>query len=109
MQRHDVPAALLADVECRLGITWQDPATDERVRGWIASGSEYIDEKAGERQDYERDGKARTLLMEYVRYARDEAMDVFENNYLHLILGMQNGLEVERYVAQAVQADACGV
>ena len=27
--------------------------------------------------------------MEYVRYARDSALDVFENNYQALILGMQ--------------------
>ena len=108
MQRADVTAALLADVETRLGITWQDPATDERVRGWIAAGSQYIDNKAGAVMDYDADGAARTLLMEYVRYARDEAMDVFETNYLHLILALQNDLGVMRYVEGAIQADACG-
>ena len=105
MQRADVPSALLADVETRLGITWSDPATDERVRGWIASGTEYIDRRAGEVQDYDRDGAARTLMMEYVRYARDEALDVFENNYLGLIVALQTDAEVTRYVEKAIQAN----
>ena len=105
MQRADVSSALLADVETRLGITWNDPATDERVRGWIASGTEYLDRRAGEVQDYDRDGPARTLMMEYVRYARDEALDVFENNYLGLIVALQNETGVTRYVAQTLQAD----
>lgn len=109
MTRADVSAALLQDVETRLGITWRDPATDDRIRGWIAAGAAYLDGKAGEAQDYEADGAARTLLMEYVRYARDEAMDVFETNYRHLILALQNDLEVTRYVEQTLQADACGL
>lgn len=107
MQRADVTPALLADVENRLGITWEDPATDDRIRGWIAAGSEYIDARAGEKQDYSRDGGPRTLLMEYVRYARDEALEVFENNYLHMILEVQTALGVERYVEKTAAADAC--
>lgn len=105
MQRADVSSALLADVETRLGITWSDPATDERVRGWIASGAEYLDRRAGEVQDYDRDGPARTLMMEYVRYARDEALDVFETNYLNLIVALQTETGVTRYVAKAIQAE----
>ena len=31
------------------------------------------------------------------RYTRDSALDVFENNYLALILGMQTGKQVESY------------
>lgn len=107
MQRADVPSALLADVETRLGITWTDPATDERVRGWIASGTEYVDRIAGERMDYTRDGAARTLMMEYVRYARDEALDVFENNYISMILALQNDMGVTRYVEETVSAGSC--
>lgn len=49
----------------------------------------YLDGKGGTPLDYDADGMPRTLLMEYVRYARDSALDVFENNYQALILGMQ--------------------
>ena len=37
------------------------------------------------------------MLFEYVRYARDSALDVFENNYTSMILAMQH----ERRVCQS--------
>ncbi|WP_242978392.1 hypothetical protein [Hydrogeniiclostridium mannosilyticum] len=51
--------------------------------------------------DYETDGEPRTLLFEYVRYMRDGAQDVFENNYLARILAMQNERAVGRHVESA--------
>ena len=35
--------------------------------------------------------------MDYVRYMRDGALDIFEANYLSLILAMQNEVAVNRY------------
>lgn len=89
MTRAEIPAQLLADVKNYLNITWDDTATDEKIRGCIASGSMYLDGKGGAALDYEADGMARTLLFEYVRYMRDDALDVFENNYTAFILDMQ--------------------
>lgn len=89
MTRQNIPPALLVDVKNHLNITWEDEATDEKIRGLIASASMYLDGKGGTPLDYDADGMPRTLLMEYVRYARDSALDVFENNYQALILGMQ--------------------
>lgn len=100
MQRADIPPVLLADVKNYLNITWDDEATDEKVRGLIASATVYLDSKGGGALDYESDGLPRTLLMEYVRYMRDEALDVFENNYTAMILAMQN----ERLVANGVES-----
>lgn len=102
MKRTEIPAALLADVKNNLNITWEDQATDDKIRGLIASASAYLDAKGGEVLDYEADGMPRTLLMEYVRYARDEALDVFENNYRSMILDMQNGLAVKAYAERAL-------
>ena len=102
MKRTEIPAALLADVKNNLNITWEDQATDDKIRGLIASASVYLDAKGGEVLDYEADGMPRTLLMEYVRYARDEALDVFENNYRSMILDMQNGLAVKAYAERAL-------
>ena len=58
----------------------------------------YLDGKLGAQADYTQDGLPRTLLMEYVRYARDAALDVFENNYLSMLLAMQNERAVSSYV-----------
>lgn len=102
MTRQTVPAALLADVKNYLNITWDDEATDAKIKGLIASAAAYLDGKLGGQPDYEADGMPRTLLMEYVRYARDSALDVFESNYLALILTAQN----ERLVMQDAEASA---
>lgn len=94
IDRNSLPAGLLADVENYLGITWNDQATDARISGLIASGMVYIDGKNGVAANYTADGLPRTLLFEYVRYGRDGALDVFENNYTSMILAMQNNRQV---------------
>lgn len=104
MQRGDITPALLADVKNYLNITWEDEATDDKIRGLIASASIYLDGKGGGKLDYESDGLPRTLLFEYVRYMRDEALDVFENNYTAMILAMQNERAVGAYVESSQQA-----
>lgn len=90
VSRDSLPEGLLSDVKNYLNITWDDEATDAKVSGLIVSGMVYLNLKYGEEADYTADGMPRTLLMEYVRYARDSALDVFENNYQALLLGMQN-------------------
>ena len=56
-----------------------------------------LDGKLGVAGDYTRDGLPRTLLLEYCRYGRDSALDVFENNYRAMILDMQNGRKVSAF------------
>lgn len=94
-----VSSGLLAEIRNYLDITWEEEATDSKYCGLISSGMRYLDGKAGEELDYTTDGDGLTLLREYVRYARDGAMDVFENNYLHLLLAMQNERRVKAYAA----------
>lgn len=101
VSRTDLPVGLLEEIKNYLDITWEDEATDQKLRGLIASGINYLNEKAGEALDYTVDSEGLTLLKDYVRYARDGALDVFENNYLHLLLSMQNNRKVKAYAAQA--------
>lgn len=98
--RNDIPAQLLEDIKNHLDITWDDDATDRKLRGIIAAGMTYLDRKAGGEQDYEADGTPRSLLVEYCRYGRDNALDVFENNYRALILAMQHDRAVEDYALE---------
>ena len=97
--------ALFADIKAELGITWQDDVTERKVGNYIRSGMTYLNGKLGEQADYEVDGYPRTLLFEYVRYARDGALDVFENNYLSMILAMQNQRAVKLYAENSVSGD----
>lgn len=106
MTRREVPERLLADIKNYLNITWDDEATDDKLRGLIASGAMYLDSKYGEAADYTADGSPRTLLMEYVRYARDSALDVFANNYQSMILNMQIDRQVSAYAVESPDASA---
>lgn len=105
IKRDCVPEQLLLDVENYLNITWDDEATNDKICGLISAASAYLDGKGGAELDYEADGMARTLLIEYVRYARDEALDVFENNYTSMILDLMNERMVNAYVESAEQAE----
>lgn len=97
MNRTEIPAELMDDVKNYLNITWSDAGTDANVRGYIASGMVYLNKKYGAEADYTADGMPRTLLMEYARYMRDSALDVFENNYREMLLGMQTERLVNEY------------
>lgn len=93
----EASAALLAAVKTYLQITWTDEDTDSRLSELISSGEEYLNDKLGDAGDYDAPGYPRTLLLEYVRYARDGALDVFENNYRSMILAMQHERLVDAY------------
>lgn len=105
VSRDELPEQLLTDIKLDEGITWNDEATEAKLRRLIASGMIYLNKKLGEEADYEIDGDPRTLLFEYVRYARDAALDVFENNYRSMILSMQNSRQVKVYVESTEQAE----
>lgn len=93
---------LLEGIRNYLDITWSDPATDRKLEALIEDGIAYLDDKAGTPQDYSRPGLARSLLRDYVRYGRDDALDVFENNYRHLLLAMQNNRKAAAYAADTL-------
>ena len=96
-------AALLSDVRVQLDVTWEDADTDKKLLNWIDSGVAYLNGKLGGAGEYTLPGSPRTLLFEYVRYARDAALDVFENNYQSLILGMQNDRKVAAYALESAE------
>lgn len=98
MSDTDPMVALLAAVKTYLQITWTDTATDARLVELINAGIYYLNAKMASEGDYSVAGHARTLLFEYVRYARDGALDVFENNYRALILMAQHEKMVIDYV-----------
>ena len=95
-----VDAALLTDVKNHLDITWEDAATDKKVTEYIQSGMVRLNRLLGTGADYSAPGQPRTMLFEYVRYARDGAMDIFENNYQHLLMGMQHERLVDVYAEE---------
>lgn len=93
-----LPDGLLEDVKSILDVTWTSDSTDKKIKEYITGGIAYLNGKGGLDADYTAPGLPRTLLFEYCRYARDAALDVFENNYRSMILAMQNKERVSAYV-----------
>jgi hypothetical protein len=90
----DLPEGLLAAVKSYLKITWQDDATDAEVTGYIKRGMTRLQEIAGASLDFTADDQDYyQLLLDYCRYARSQALEVFEKNFeaelLDLNLSMQ--------------------
>ena len=91
---------LLDAVKNYLDITWEDPAGDEKLSGILARGIKYINSVAGAELDYTVEDKPRELLFDYCRYVRSNALDEFQNNYLHELISLQISQEVKDYVAE---------
>lgn len=91
---------LLPDIKNYLDLTWSDSNLDSKIWDIATGGMAYLDSKIGAEQDYTEPGLARSLLFDYIRYARDGAADIFENNYQHLILAAQNERRVIAYAEE---------
>lgn len=91
---------LLIDVKNYLDITWDDSETDKKVSELIQSGIVYLQSKIGD-VSFADPGLPRSLLLDYVRYMRDGAMDIFEANYMHIILAAKHDAEVKQYAETA--------
>ena len=88
---------LLADVKTYLDITWEDENTSKKLKGIIQRGMKYLNSVAGGELDYSEENKPKELLLDYCRYVRSNALEDFQNNYLHELLSLQIKQEVKDY------------
>lgn len=95
-----MPNGLLEDVKNYLDITWHDPNTNQKLEGIIKRGMKYLNSVAGGELDYSVEDKPKELLLDYCRYVRSNALEEFQNNYLHELLSLQINEEVRRYQAE---------
>jgi len=92
------PSELLEPVRNYLDVTWTDTETDVKLTGIIGRGMARLDNLAGVTLDYSIEDLPRALLMDYCFYARANALDEFEINYLPMLLSLQQREEVKAYV-----------
>lgn len=97
--------ALLDEVKNYLDITWQDNQTDLKLAGIIERGKKYLNRIAGNELDFDADDKPKELLFDYCRYVRSNALEIFQQNYLHELLSLQINKEVEAYEAANTDTD----
>ena len=91
---------LLPEVKNYLDITWDDEATNRKIRGIIERGKKYLNKVAGKELDFNTEDKPKELLFDYCRYVRSNALEMFQQNYLHELLSLQMDVEVDAYEAE---------
>lgn len=95
-----MPEKLLSDIRNYLDITYQDAETDTKLKGIIARGIAYLDDIAGTAQDYEKEGAARALLFDYCRYARNNVLELFKDNYQSELVSLRMGVQVSEFAKE---------
>lgn len=94
-------AELLSDVRNYLDITYEDEETDKKLTGIIARGMDYLDSTAGSEQDYTKESLSRALLMDYCRYARNNVLELFEENFRSELISLRIGAQTDDYAENA--------
>lgn len=72
---------LLEEIKSFLNFTWEDTARTERIRGYMLSSIQYLEEVAGESIDFSSDYLAKDLLFNRVLYMDSQALNDFNTNY----------------------------
>lgn len=78
---------LLKDVKNYLKITWDDE--DDSLQGVIKRGQVNLQELTGTVMEFEQEGQAKSLLLDYCRYAYNNALEYYETNFHKEILRLQ--------------------
>ncbi len=96
--------ALLAAVRNYLDITWTDETLDSKLVTLIKAGKAYLNGISGTVNDYTVEGQALSLLLDYVRYARSGATEMYWQNYRHELMSLNIERGVDTYAAE-IEAD----
>lgn len=78
---------LLDEAKRYLKITWDSENTD--LEGYISRGKALLNSITGTNNTYEEEGLAKSLLLDYVRYAYNNGLEYFQDNFAKEILHLQ--------------------
>ena len=70
---------MLQEVKDYLKITWEDE--DNHIQGIINRGKDYLNNLTGTELNFEVEGQPKALLLDYCRYAYNNALEYFEENF----------------------------
>ena len=93
----NINTSLFNEVKSYLDITWDDEQTNLKLLGIIERGMRYLDKVAGAKLGYTVNDQPKELLLDYCRYVRSHALEMFQHNYLHELLSLQIDAEVGAY------------
>lgn len=78
---------MLAEVKEYLKITWDDE--DLNIEKIISRGKKEIENLTGTTLDFQEDNTPKSLLLDYCRYAYNNALEYFQENFKSEILRLQ--------------------
>lgn len=78
---------MLQEVKDYLKITWDDE--DSTLNATMLRGKGYLNDLVGVELDFEIEGQPKSLLLDYCRYAYNNALEYFEENFNGQILRLQ--------------------
>ena len=82
----DKAKELLTEIKNYLKITWDDEITDSNIQKSIDEGKYRLQKLIGYEIDFDKDLDSRSLLKDYCRYSRENALEYFEENFQSNIL-----------------------
>lgn len=86
----------LKEVKDYLKITWDDEVTNSNIQKFINEGKYRIQSLIGIEVDFAKDLDLRSLLKDYCRYARENALEYFEENFKNKIVQIQVKYAIEQ-------------
>ena len=86
---------LLSDVKNYLKITWSDEITDKNLTGMIKRGMAHLNHIAGVSLNFIEDDIPKSLLLDYVRYANSQALEVFDTNFQSELISLHYSKQAE--------------
>lgn len=90
---------MLQEVKDVLKITWNDE--DVHIQGIIDRGKDNLNDLTGVELDFGINNQAKSLLLDYCRYAYNNALEYFEENFQREILRLQLREAVKDYANQS--------
>lgn len=90
---------MLQELKDYLKITWT--SEDAYLQKIIDRGKEYLKDLTGTNIDFESEGQAKSLLLDYCRYYYNNAIEYFEDNFQKQIVRLQykEAIRVSKEVA----------
>ena len=78
---------MLQEVKEYLKITWDDE--DNYIQGIFNRGKDYLNNLTGTELNFEVEGQPKALLLDYCRYAYNNALEYYESNFHKEIVRLQ--------------------
>lgn len=96
----DQKTTLISDVKNDLDISWEDEATNKKIKEYVENGIVTITgiSSASEEINFSLPGKERELLFAYCRYARSNVLEMFRKNFKDELISIRLKYKTKRVI-----------